>query len=139
LAAVRANRELVPAAIDEGLRWNAPVMAIFRTPTREVEFGGQVLKPGDCLDVLLGSANRDEAVFEDPDRFKVSRPARRSNAFGFGPHVCIGQHLARLEVGIAINAILDRLPNLRLDPDFPAPQVVGIGTRGPEAIHVRFD
>jgi cytochrome P450 len=139
LQAVRAKRELVPAAIEEGLRWNAPVMAIFRTPTREVEFGGHVLHPGDCLDVLLGSANRDEAAFENPDRFDVSRPQRRSNAFGFGPHVCIGQHLARLEVGIAINAILDRLPNLRLDPDYPPPKVVGIGTRGPEAIHVRFD
>jgi cytochrome P450 len=139
LSAVRANRELVPAAIEEGLRWNAPVMAIFRTPTREVEFGGHVLQPGDCLDVLLGSANRDESVFENPDSFNVHRKPRRSNAFGFGPHVCIGQHLARLEVGVAINAILDRLPNLRLDPDYPPPEVVGIGTRGPKALHVRFD
>jgi cytochrome P450 len=139
LQAVREKRELVPAAIEEGLRWNAPVMAIFRTPTREVELAGYVLQPGDCLDVLLGSANRDETAFEDPDSFNVFRPQRRTNAFGFGPHVCIGQHLARLEVGIAINAILDRLPRLRLDPDYPPPQVVGIGTRGPEAVHVRFD
>jgi cytochrome P450 len=139
LQAVRANRELVPAVIEEGLRWNAPVLAIFRTPTREVELGGHLLQPGDCLDVLIGSANRDETAFENPDQFNIHRPQRRINAFGFGPHVCIGQHLARLEVGIAINAILDRLPNLRLDPDFPPPQVVGIGTRGPKALHVRFD
>jgi len=139
LAAVQADRALVPTAIDEGLRWNCPVLAIFRTPTREVEMDGKVLMPGDCLDVIIGSANRDDTVYEEPDRFDISRPLKRHNAFGFGPHICIGQHLARLEVGIALNILLDRLPNLRLDPDCPPPQVVGIGTRGPESIHVLFD
>lgn len=136
---VRANRDLVPVAIDEGLRWNCPVLAIFRTPTQEVELAGRLLKPGDCLDVIIGSANRDDTAYEHPDLFDIHRPQKRHNAFGFGPHICIGQHLARLEVGIAINAILDRLPNLRLDPDYPPPHVVGIGTRGPEEIHVLFD
>lgn len=139
LKLVQERRELVPVAIDEGLRWNPPVMAIFRTPTREVELGGYLLKPGDCLDVLIGSANRDPGAYENPDSFIIGRPTKRHNAFGYGPHVCIGQHLARLEVGIAINIALNRLPNLRLDPDHPAPEVVGIGTRGPEAIHVLFD
>jgi cytochrome P450 len=88
-----------------------------------------------------GSANRDPARFADPDRFDIFRKTTTSRhmGFGYGPHVCIGQHLARLEITRALNAMLDRLPNLRLDPDMPPPRIYGVNMRHPEHIHVRFD
>jgi cytochrome P450 len=91
------------------------------------------------VDVVLAAANRDAAVFNDPDVFDILRPARRHMAFGYGGHLCLGQHLARMEMTIALNAILDRLANLRLDPDFPPPEIDGLSLRGPHALHVLFD
>ena len=86
-----------------------------------------------------GSANRDPSRFENPNQFDIFRKKQRNFAFAFGPHVCIGQHLARVEMTRALNAILDRLPNIRLDPDMPAPQILGTMMRVPKHIHVRFD
>jgi cytochrome P450 len=140
LAALRADRTLIGPAIDEALRWNGPVTAATRLTTREVELGGVRIPEGAALDVILGSANRDETRFPDPDRFDIRRDRQhRHFAFAGGPHVCIGQHLARIEMTRAINAILDRLPNLRLDPDQPAPEIRGAMMRVPRNIHVRFD
>lgn len=139
LEAVRADRSLVSRAIEEGLRWNCPVPIIQRTPIRQMELAGVELRPGDRLDVVLAAANRDDAVYENPDAFDIERPARRHMAFGYGAHLCLGQHLARMEMGVALNALLDRLPNLRLDPDRPPPVIDGLSLRGPHAIHVRFD
>ncbi|WP_294197145.1 cytochrome P450 [uncultured Sphingomonas sp.] len=136
---VKADRTLVPKAIEEGLRWNCPVPGVSRTPVETVELGGVTINPGDHMLVFLASANRDEKVFERPDEFDISRATRNHAAFGYGPHICIGQHLARLEMVNALNALLDRLPRLRLDPDFPPPEVCGMALRGPQAIHVRFD
>ncbi len=76
--------------------------------------------------------------FPDPDRFDVFRPRTRHFGFGFGPHLCIGQHLARIEMTGALNAILDRLPNLRLDPDKPPPVIRGSNLRHPRHLHVLF-
>ena len=140
LDAVRKNRALIPQAIEEALRWDGPVLIATRTPTVDTELGGVRLPAGACLSVASGSANRDPSRFEDPDRFDIFRDRRhRHFAFAFGPHVCIGQHLARVEMTRALNAILDRLPNLRLDPDTPAPRIQGIMMRAPRHIHVRFD
>ncbi|HTZ71786.1 MAG TPA: cytochrome P450 [Acetobacteraceae bacterium] len=139
LNAVRADRSLVPRAIEEGLRWNCPVPIIQRTPVTETNLSGVALRPGDRLDVVLAAANRDEAIYEDPDRFDINRPPRRHLAFGYGAHVCLGQHLARMEMTVALNALLDRLPNLRLDPDHPPPEIDGLSLRGPHAVHVCFD
>lgn len=136
---VKADRSLVPKAIEEGLRWNCPVPGISRTPTETVEIGGVTIEPGDHMMVFLASANRDETMFERPDDFDISRATRNHAAFGYGPHICIGQHLARLEMVNALNALLDRLPRLRLDPDHPAPEVCGMSLRGPEELFVRFD
>lgn len=136
---VKADRTLVPKAIEEGLRWNCPVPGISRTPVETVELGGVTINPGDHMMVFLASANRDEKAFDRPDAFDISRATRNHAAFGYGPHMCIGQHLARLEMVNALNALLDRLPRLRLDTDFPAPEVCGMALRGPKAIHVRFD
>lgn len=135
LDAVRADRSLIGAAIDEGLRWEAPILMSDRTPVREVELGGLTMQPGDHVSIVLGSANRDETVYENPDAFDITRSQKRHMSFGTGPHVCIGQHLARLEMTTALNLVLDRLPNLRLDPTFPEPMVHGLTTRRPKEVH----
>jgi len=140
LDAVRKNRSLIPQAIEEALRWDGPVLVATRTPTVDVELGGVRLPAGACLSVAAGSANRDPSRFQDPDRFDIFRDRKhRHFAFASGPHVCIGQHLARVEMTRALNAILDRLPNLRLDTDMPEPRIQGIMMRVPKHIHVRFD
>jgi|ERR1700722_196243 cytochrome P450 len=91
-------------------------------------------------EVAAGAANRDPARFDEPDRFNIFRKSQhRHFAFAFGPHICIGQHLARIEMTRALNSILDRLPNLRLDPDRPKPEIRGIMMRVPKHIYVRFD
>ncbi|MNE56592.1 Biotin biosynthesis cytochrome P450 [compost metagenome] len=137
--AVKKDRGLVNMAIEEGLRWNCPVPMIARTPHEEIEMGGVVIRPGDHMSVMLASANRDEKVFERPDEYDLSRGSRSHAAFGLGSHICIGQHLARLEMANAMNALLDRLPNLRANDRFAPPEVSGLGLRGPQELHVRFD
>jgi cytochrome P450 len=139
LEAVRKDRALVPQAIEEALRWDGPVLVATRKAAKDVELGGVNIPAGAFLSVLTGSANRDPAKYPDPDKFDIFRkPAQRHLAFAFGPHVCIGQHLARVEMTRALNAILDRLPNLRLDPDKPPPVIRGIMMRVPKHLYVRF-
>jgi cytochrome P450 len=140
LEAVRRNRALVPQAIEEALRWDGPVLIQTRMALRDVELGGVKIPRGAFLDVAAGAANRDPQRFPDPDTFNIFRkPEHRHFAFAFGPHVCIGQHLARVEMTRALNAVLNRLPNVRLDPDGPPPQIRGIMMRVPKHIFVRFD
>ena len=136
---VKQDRTLVPKAIEEGLRWNCPVPGISRTPVETVELGGIIIHPGDHMMVCLASANRDEKAMDRPDAFDITRGSRNHAAFGFGPHICIGQHLARLEMVNAMNALLDRLPRLRLDPEKAPPVISGFSLRGPQTLHVRFD
>jgi cytochrome P450 len=140
LGAVRLDRTLVPRAIEEALRWDGPVLMQSRMAAREVTLGGVDIPAGAFIDVVAGSANRDPSRFADPDRFDIFRTStHRHFAFAYGPHVCIGQHLARVEMTRALNAILDRLPNLRLDPAAPAPVINGIMMRVPHSIPVVFD
>jgi cytochrome P450 len=139
LEAVRQNRALVPQAIEEALRWDGPVLIQTRMALRDVELGGVKIPRSAFLDVAAGAANRDPQRFPDPDTFNIFRkPGHRHFAFAFGPHVCIGQHLARVEMTRALNAVLDRLPGVRLDPDRPPPQIQGIMMRVPKHIFVRF-
>jgi cytochrome P450 len=139
LQALRENRALIAPAIEEALRWDGPVLIQTRMAARDVELGGVKIPAGSFLDVAAGAANRDPQRFPDPDRFNIFRkPEHRHFAFAYGPHVCIGQHLARVEMTRALNSILDRLPNVRLDPEHPAPQIRGIMMRVPKHIHVRF-
>lgn len=138
LARIKADRSLVDPALDECLRLEAPTMIIDRTPAKETTVAGITMMPGDRVSIVLGSANRDETVFEDPDTFSLDRKQKRHTSFGYGPHICIGQHLAKLEMRMALNGLLDRLPGLRLDPAYPAPAVLGIGLRGPKNVHVLF-
>ncbi|RYD86210.1 MAG: cytochrome P450 [Sphingomonadales bacterium] len=140
LEAVRNDRSLIPAAIEETFRWDGPVITTWRGVERDVTLGGVDIPAGAVINPVLGSAHRDEGKFENPDRFDIFRD-RTHRHFGFstGPHVCIGQHLARLEMERALTAILDRLPNLRLDPDYPPPESRGFHLRTPHHIHVLFD
>jgi cytochrome P450 len=139
LDAVRADRSLLRSAIEESMRW-APTDPMFsRWVTADVDFYGVHLPRGSVLHICLGAGNRDPERWERPDEFDPTRPARPTLAFGGGPHVCLGQHVARAEMTVAINALLDRLPNLRLDPDAEPPRFIGFYERGATAIPVRFD
>ena len=139
LEAVRRDRTLIARAIEEAVRWDGPVLIQTRLATADTTLGGVHIPAGAVLDVAAGAANRDPERFPDPDRFDLFRkPAHRHFAFSYGPHVCIGQHLARVEMTRAMHAILDRLPNLRLDPEQEPPVIRGIMMRAPEHIHVRF-
>jgi cytochrome P450 len=113
-ARVAADPGLVPAAVEETLRWDAPIQMVFRTATRDATVAGVRIPRGDRVAVLLGSANRDERRFPDPDRFDLDRDTGGIVSFGFGKHFCLGASLARLEARVALEALAPRLPQLRL-------------------------
>jgi cytochrome P450 len=138
LEAVRADRSLVPRAVEEALRWESPVQFAAREATVDTEVGGVPVPAGSGVTCVLGSANRDETRFEDPDRFDIFREEQGHMAFGEGAHLCLGAHLARLEARVALEAVLERLPGLRLDPSVPDPHWVGWAFRSPTAVPVLF-
>jgi cytochrome P450 len=138
LATVRADRELLRNAVEEVVRWE-PTDPIFRRlVTRDVTLCGVDIPAGAIVEMNLGAANHDPSRWEDPERFDIWRPVRSNVGFAGGPHVCLGMHVARAEMLVAMNAVLDRLPNIRFDPDAPAPRVIGLEHRGPNAIPVVF-
>jgi cytochrome P450 len=140
LEMLRGDRSLIPAAVDEALRWDGPVTTNWRLVTEDTRLGGVEIPKGSVLNLVLQSANHDERKYDDPERFDIRRPKGAPNlAFGVGPHICIGRHLARIEMERALNAVLDLLPNLRPDPDYPAPHSRGIHLRTPASLHVLFD
>ena len=116
---LRAHPELLESATEEILRWTAPVRAIQRTALRDTELGGKHLRSGSIVVLLYGAANRDEEVFEEPDRFRIDRPRNDHVSFGFGSHFCLGANLARMEIRHTIDRLLDRLPDLELAPGRP--------------------
>jgi cytochrome P450 len=137
LEAVMADRSLLPKAILESARWypNDPVFA--RMAKRDAELEGTVIPAGSILHLCLGSANRDPARWENPDKFDIFRPVQRSVAFAAGPHSCLGQHVAREEMLGAMNALFDRFPNIRWNPSALAPRLSGsLISRGPGPLHV---
>jgi len=138
LDAVRKDRSLIKAVIDEAVRWLPTDPMFSRWVTRDTELFGTEIPAGAVLHLCIGSANRDPERWERPDEFDITRPAKPTLAFGGGAHVCLGMHVARAELTIGINALLDRLPNLRLDPDRPAPRFVGFYERGSTALPVLF-
>ena len=138
LERVRADRSLVPWVIEETLRWETPILFVAREATRATAVGGVEIPAGSFVSAVIGSANRDEGHFPDPDRFDLDRRADDHLSFGFGRHFCLGYHLAKLETGIALGALLDRLPTLRLDPAAPAPRITGLAFRSPQTLRVRF-
>jgi cytochrome P450 len=139
LEALRRDRSLMPQAIEEGLRWECPLPAIMRRATADTEVAGCPIPKGAAVGVHLGAANRDAARYEEPDRFDIFRPAKQHMAFAFGPHRCLGMHLARTETQVALEQLLDRLPNLRLDPDATDVYISGMTFRSPLELPVVFD
>jgi len=136
---VRADRTLVPWAIEETLRWETSVLMVSRQANREVEIRGVRIPEGGNVSILTAAANRDEEHYPNPDFYDLDRHADDHLGFGFGRHHCLGYHLARLESRLALNGILDRVPRLRLDPDAPPPQITGLAFRSPKRLAVRVD
>jgi cytochrome P450 len=126
-------------AFEESIRWEPPVTVILRRAMRDTEIGGVAVEEGADIALLLGAANRDERKYEHPDRFDLFRASRQSVGFGFGVHVCLGMHLARMEVRVALNTLLDRLPDLRLaaTPDQDL-HIKGMAFRSPIALPIAF-
>ncbi|MFM9035736.1 MAG: cytochrome P450 [Mycobacterium sp.] len=116
-----ADPALVAGAVEEMLRWTAPVKNMARTVMRDNEFHGTQLRAGEKMLLLFESANFDEAVFGDPENFRIDRNPNSHLAFGFGTHFCLGNQLARLELTTMLRRILQRLPDLRLADDSPLP------------------
>ncbi|MGA7420807.1 MAG: cytochrome P450 [Acidimicrobiales bacterium] len=114
LEALRADRSKMLLAVEEMLRWVSPIKNMCRTATRDVELHGETVGKGEKLLLLYPAANRDEAVFEDPERFDIGRQPNDHVAFGFGAHFCLGNRLARLELSVMFNRLLTRLPDLAL-------------------------
>jgi cytochrome P450 len=135
---VERNAELRAAAIEEGLRWETPVVMLVRQCVRNAQLGGVDIPAGRGLNVFLGSANRDERRYADPEQFDIHRAPTPHVSFGSGPHMCLGMHLARMESRVALNAILERLHDLRLDPEAPSPRIVGSAFRSPDTLPVCF-
>ncbi len=138
LEEVRADRSQLEWAIEESLRWEAPVCFAARETTASTVIAGTEIPQGAFVLVALSSANRDEMKFSDPDRFDIHRRADDHLSFGFGRHFCVGSHLARLEARIALGALFDRLPNLRIDRELPS-GVFGLAFRSPKRLPVLFD
>lgn len=139
LAALRDDRSLMKRAIEEGLRWEPPLTGIARLAMRDSEVAGVAIPEGAVVSVCLGAANRDDKRWERADEFDIFRDAKPHMAFAYGAHTCLGMHLARMETRVAINALLDRLPDLRLDPRAKDVHVTGLGFRAPRVLPVVFD
>lgn len=115
LAKLRADPSLLGNAVDEFIRWSSPVKHFFRTAARDTEVAGVPVKAGDGLVMAYPSANRDEAVFDDAFAFRVDRPNAKAHlAFGYGPHLCLGQHLAKMEIRILFEELLARFDGFEL-------------------------
>jgi cytochrome P450 len=137
--AARADPVALDAAIDESLRLEPAAAVIDRYATADTSLGGAEVTEGDLVRLSISAANRDPAVFADPDAFRPTRPnLRRHVAFAQGPHVCVGVHLARLEARTALAALLALLPRLRLDPERRA-EVSGLVFRKPRRLDVVWD
>jgi len=138
LEALRADRSLMQQAIEEGLRWEPPLLTILRTATRDTVVEGIEIPAGAMIVINMGSANHDERYWENPEQFDLFRKPRQHLAFAFGPHMCLGIHLARMETKVVLDRILDRLPDLRFDPDADPAYITGMTFRAPNALPVTW-
>jgi cytochrome P450 len=138
--AVAADHSAIANAIEESLRVEPSVVRVDRYATRDTTLNGAAIERGDFVIVMIAAANRDPAVFPQPERFDIRRGnARQHLTFAQGPHACLGMHLARLEAHAAVRAALDLLPGLRLDPDAAPPAPAGTVFRKPDRVDVVWD
>ena len=138
LAEVRADRSLVRPVVEETLRWAGPVGTSTRQTTRDTELVGVPLAEGALIGAVLSSANRDPRRFDDPDRFDLHRKERAHLAFAIGPHFCLGAWFGRHLARVSLEVLLDRLPNLRPNPERPV-ELRGWEFRAPLSTWVRWD
>lgn len=135
-AAVRDDPDRLPAVVEEVLRWRPPLARDVRVATRDVELDGTKIPAGSTVCVWLASANRDERRWADPDRFDIDRPHTANLAWGRGIHHCLGSALARLEVTVALRAILRRFPDLGVDPAGEVRFHPSLGILGPARLPI---
>jgi cytochrome P450 len=138
------DRSLLPQAIDEALRHEPPLLFIMRQAKIDVTLEGTLVPAGATIGVSLGAANRDATRWDRPDEFDIHREFKQYASFGAGPHLCLGTHLAKLETQVLLSKIMDRLPNLRLDPaemakGDDAPHIHGLTFRSPTSLPVLWD
>ncbi|HTZ09448.1 MAG TPA: cytochrome P450 [Acidimicrobiales bacterium] len=137
-AALAADRGLVPDAVEEMLRWVSPIRTMNRHTTRPVEVAGTTIPAGENVLLLYPSANRDEAVFADPETFDIRRRPNDHVAFGFGAHLCLGHRLARAEIATMVERVLERLPDIHLVDEGPHPRRVSNFIVGFETLPVAW-
>jgi cytochrome P450 len=137
LDAVRADpATMIPKAMEEGLRWEPPLLTIMRQATKDTEVCGVPIQAGALVITNLGSANHDERRWDNPEEIDVLRDQHQHMAFAFGPHMCLGQHLARMETRVLFEQLFSRLPNLRLDPSREPGPITGLTFRSPTSLPV---
>jgi cytochrome P450 len=136
--ALRDDRSLMPQAIEEAVRWESPLTLTSRAATRDVTLADVEIPAGGHVVAHIGSANRDETRWEHADQFDIFREQKPHISFAAGPHMCLGMHLARMEMRSAVNALMDRLPDLRLDPDAEDLHIFGEVFRSPPTLPVVF-
>jgi cytochrome P450 len=136
LARVRSEPALIPGLVEEAVRWTSPIHQFVRRAASDCEIRGQKVRKGDWVVLLFPSGNRDEDVFDQPFEFRVDRSPSRQIGFGYGAHVCLGQHLARMEMAIFFDELLPRLERIELvgKPRRTVTNFVG----GPKSLPVRF-
>ncbi len=136
-ARVKADPALIPGLVDETIRWTTPVKHFMRSATADAEIGGQTIAKGDWLMLSYPSGNRDEAVFDEPDVFRPERSPNKHLAFGYGAHLCLGQHLAKLEMRILFEELMPRLKSLAFagTPSRADANFVG----GPKRLPIRYE
>jgi cytochrome P450 len=138
LAALRDDRSLMNQAVEEAIRWESPLLITSRDSTAPSEVAGTFIPEGSPVIAHVGSANHDESRWDDPESFDIHREQKPHAAFGFGPHMCLGMHLARMEMRVAAGAVLDRLEGVRLDPDADDVHIHGERFRSPTSLPVLF-
>jgi len=132
------ERGLLDQAVEEGLRWRATDPVFPRLCMEDTEVEGVMVPAGHRVHLCLGAANHDPAIFKNPEEYDIFRDKSHQMGFGFGPHRCLGMDVARQEMIVAISGLMDRFPNMRLDPDKPRPVYRGLDHRGMSAVTVRL-
>jgi cytochrome P450 len=136
-AKLKADPSLISSMVEESIRWMTPVKHFMRSATRDTELRGRRIAKGDWLMLCYASGNRDEEVFDDPFTFQVDRKPNKQVAFGYGGHVCLGQHLARMEMRILFEELLPRLKSISRDGEATMTQAFFVN--GPKKLPVRYE